>query len=116
MPVREGPRTYLDPRLEPGIHFHTLPDLATIRGYILAMDAGTRGAESMKASWKVEFVDEPAGMSAAIVQVAGGVVIAHTLMRPPGTAQEGESHSMNSMVQAVQEADLPLAEDGSPRT
>ena len=37
MPVKEGPRTYLEPRLEPGIHFHTLPDLATIRGYILAM-------------------------------------------------------------------------------
>ena len=39
MPVREGPQTYLEPRLEPGLHFHTLPDLATIRGYILAMDA-----------------------------------------------------------------------------
>ena len=107
MPVREGPRTYLDPRLEPGIHFHTLPDLATIRGYILAMDAGTRGAESMKASWKVEFVDEPAGMSAAIAQVVAGLAIVHTVMRGPGTAQEGESHSINLVVQSVHEADLP---------
>ena len=34
MPVREGPRTCLEPRLKPGLHFHTLPDLATIQGYI----------------------------------------------------------------------------------
>ena len=107
MPVREGRKTYLDPKLEPGIHFHTLPDLATIRGYIFAMDAGTPGAESMKAAKKVEFVDEPAGMCAAVVQVAGGVAIAHTVMRGPGTAQEGESRSINSVVQTVQEADLP---------
>ena len=60
MPVREGLRTYLDPKLEPGIHFHALPDLATIRGYMLAMDAGTPGAESMKAARKVEFVSRQA--------------------------------------------------------
>ena len=32
MPVVMGPQTYLEPRLEPGLHFHRLPDLATIRG------------------------------------------------------------------------------------
>ena len=38
MPVEMGPRTYLEPCLEPGVHFHRLPDLATIRGYIMACD------------------------------------------------------------------------------
>ena len=49
-------------------------------------------------------------MSAAVVQVAGGVAIAHTVMRGPGTAQEAESHPINSVVRAVQEADLPPAD------
>ena len=31
MPVPEGTRTYLEPCLEPGIHFHAAPDLATVR-------------------------------------------------------------------------------------
>ena len=31
-------------------------------------------------------------------------------MRGPGTAQEGESHAINSVVQTVQEADLPPAD------
>ena len=107
MPAREGPRTYLDPKLKPGIHVHVLLHLATVRGYILAMDAGTPGEESMKAARQVEFVDEPAGMSAAIAQVVAGLAIVHTVMRGPGTAQEGESHSINLVVQSVHEADLP---------
>ena len=72
MPVLMGPRTYLEPRLEPGLHFHRLPDLATIRGYILAMEAGTPGAESRKEAREAEFVDDLAGMAAAIVQDVGG--------------------------------------------
>ena len=111
MPVAMGPRTYLEPCLEPGLHFHKPPDLATIRGYILAMDAGTPGAESRKEARGAQFVDDPKGMAAAIIQDEGGVVIAHTVVRGPGTAQEGEAHAMNSMIRAVMEAtDLPPAD------
>ena len=80
MPVREGPRTYLEPRLEPGLHFHTLSDLATIRGYILAMDAGTPDAESRKVARGVEFVEDTKGMAAAIIQNVRGVFVTHTVM------------------------------------
>ena len=108
MPAREGPRTYLDPKLEPGIHFHVFADLATIRGYLLPMDSGTPSAESMKAARRVEFVDEPAGMTAAVAQVVGGEAIAHTVMFGLGTAQEGECHAINSVVQSAKKADLRL--------
>ena len=84
MPVAIGPRTYLEPRLEPGLHFHRLPDLATIKGYILAMDAGTPDANSRKEARGAEFVDDPKGMAATIIQDVGGAVIAHTVMRGPG--------------------------------
>ena len=109
MPVQEGARTYLEPKLEPGIHFHTPPDLATIRGFIFSMDAGIPSAEGMKEARQAEYVDEPGKMAAAVVQVAGGVAVAHSVMKGPGTAQEGESHAINNAVQTVQAADLPPA-------
>ena len=37
MPAEEGPQTYLEPCLEPGIHFHDPPDLATVQCFICAM-------------------------------------------------------------------------------
>ena len=45
MPVQMGPRSSLEPRLEPGrlepgLHFHQLADLVPIRGFITAWDAG----------------------------------------------------------------------------
>ena len=49
-------------------------------------------------------------MAAAIIQEAGGVTVAHTVMRGAGTAQEGEADAMNSMIRAVMAADLPPAE------
>ena len=61
----------------------------------------------MKAARRVEFVDEPSCMAAAVAQVVGGEAIAHTVMRGPGTAQEGECHAINSVVQSAKEADLP---------
>ena len=44
-------------------------------------------------------------MPSAIIQEVGGGTIAHTVMRGPGTAQVGEEHAMNSMIQAGWEAD-----------
>ena len=67
MPVREGAGTYLTPKLEPGIHFHTPPDLATIRGFVFFMGASIPGAEGMKEARQAEFVDEPGKMAAAVV-------------------------------------------------
>ena len=67
MPVSEGPRTYLEPCLEPGIHFHTAPDLATVRGYICAMDVGNPDAKSRGQARGEEVVDDPEGMAAANV-------------------------------------------------
>ena len=41
----------------------------------------------------------------------GGEMVAHTVMRGPGTTQEGEGNAMNLMIQAVMEAaDLPPAD------
>ena len=40
-PVPCHPPNILYPHTEPGIHFHTLPNLAMIRGKIVAVDAGT---------------------------------------------------------------------------
>ena len=62
------------------------------------MDAGTPDAESRKVARGVELVEDPKGMAAAIIQDVGGVSVAHTVMRGPGTAQEGEAHAMNSMI------------------
>ena len=109
MPVTEGPRTYLEPCLEPGIHFHTLPDLAAIRGIILAMDAGNPDAESRKEARGAEFIDDPKGMAAAIVQDVNGEAVSYSVMRGPATAQEGEAHSINTIIVGVQLADLPPA-------
>lgn len=74
MPVAMGPRTYLEPRLEPGVHFHRLPDLATIRGYIMAWDAGNPSADDRKEAREVEEIDDPRGMSAAIIQEVDGAL------------------------------------------
>ena len=76
MPVAMGPQTYLEPRLEPGVHFHQLPDLATIRGYIMAWDAGNPSADNRKEATEVESVDDLKGMAAAIIQEVDGAVIA----------------------------------------
>ena len=43
-------------------------------------------------------------MAAAIIQEAGGEVISRTVLRGPGTAQEGEALSMNVAIRSVQEA------------
>ena len=101
MPAPGGPRTYLEPCLEPGIHFHTPPDLATVRGYDFAMDAGHPSAESRAEARGVETVNDPEGMAAAIVQDVGGRAISHSVMRGPATAQEGEAHSINAVVTPV---------------
>ena len=79
MLVQMGPRTYLEPRLEPGMHFHRLPDLATIRGYIMAWDAGNPSADDRKEAREVEELDDPRGMAAAIVQEEDGEVIEFTV-------------------------------------
>ena len=61
MPVMEGPLSV------PGIHFHTPPDLATVRGFLCAMDAGHPDAENRKKARGAEFIDDPEVMAAAIV-------------------------------------------------
>ena len=81
MPVLEGPRTYLEPCLEPGIHFHTAPDLATVRGFICAMDAGNPYVDSREQARGAEFVDDLEGMAAAIVQDVGGRAVSYSVMR-----------------------------------
>ena len=109
MPMTEGPQTYLEPCLEPGIQFHTPLDLATIRGIVLAMDAGNQDAESRKEARGAEFVDDPEGIAAAIVQDVDGEAVSYSVMRGPATAQEGEAHSINTIIVGVQQADLPPA-------
>ena len=86
MPVEMGPRTYLEPRLEPGVHFHRLPDLATTGGYIMAWDAGNPSADDHKEAREVEELNDPRGMAAAIVQEEDGEVIEYTVVRGPAIA------------------------------
>ena len=111
MPVAMGSRTYLEPRLEPGIHFHRLPDLATIRGNIMSWDPGNPSDEDRKEAREVKFVDDPNGMAAAIVQEVDGMVIAHTVIRGLVTSQEGEAHAMDTAVKYSREATGLLAAD-----
>ena len=96
MPVEKGPPTYPEPRLEPGVHFHHLPDLATIRGYMMAWDAGNPSADVRKEAREVEELNNPRGMAAAIVEEVNGAVIGYTVVRGPATSQEGEAVSMSS--------------------
>ena len=73
------------------------------------MDAGNPDAESRKEARGEEFINDPKGMAAAIVQDVGGEAVSYSVMRGPATAQEGEAHSINTMIVGVQLADLPLA-------
>ena len=115
MPVEKGPPTYPEPRLEPGVHFHHLPDLATIRGYMMAWDAGNPSADVRKEAREVEELNNPRGMAAAIVEEVNGAVIGYTVVRGPATSQEGEALSMNTAIKSAQEATgLPLADKEHP--
>ena len=57
------------------------------------MDAGNPDAESRKEARGEEFINDPKGMAAAIVQGVGGEAVSCSVMRGPATAQEGEAHS-----------------------
>ena len=71
----------LYPRTEPGIHFHDLPELATVRGKLPGIDAGTasEGEEGRPPMSAAGYAAGAAGQGEA--SVAGG----------PGTSQEGEA-------------------------
>ena len=84
-----GPRTFLEPRLEPGVNFHQLPDLVTIWGFITAWDAGNPSVEERQEAREVDEVDDPKGMAAAIIQEVDGEVVFRTVLRGPATSQEG---------------------------
>ena len=99
-----GPRTYLEPGLEPGVHFHRLPDLATMQGDIIAWDAGNPSADDRKEAGEVEAVGDVRGMAAAIVQEVDGAVIARTVVLGPALSQEGVALSMNTAIKSAHEA------------
>ena len=67
MPVEMGPRTFPEPRQEPGVYFHPLPNVVTIRGFITAWDAGNLSVEERVEAREVDKVDDPPGMAAAII-------------------------------------------------
>ena len=72
----------LAPKTEPGIWLHGLPALGTLRGAIVAMDAG----------------DTPAGMAmAGVAQCGPGAYQAH-VASGVGTSQEGEAMILLSYV------------------
>ena len=73
------------------------------------MEAGKPDAESRGEARGEEFVDDPEGMAAAIVQDVEGRAVSYSVMKGPGTGQEGEAHSINVAVVAVQHSDLPPA-------
>ena len=70
----EGP-VYLEAREEPGVHFRELPALATIKGRIVALDAGTKEGGGVVA------VGVMMTENGREEDTAGG----------PGTAQDGEA-------------------------
>ena len=74
MPVDMGPRTFLEPRLDPGVHFHQVTDMVTIRGLVVAWDAGNPSVAERQEAREEEDIEDPQGMAAAIIQEAGGEV------------------------------------------
>ena len=81
------PPQVLAPNAEPGIWFHDLPALATLRGTIAAVDAGTT----------------PAGMAMVGVAQSGHEAYrAHAASRV-GTSQEGEAMILLSYVMGLAE-------------
>ena len=72
MPVDMGPRTFLEPRLDPGVHFHQVADMVTIRGLLVALDAGHPSEAERQEAREEEDIEDPEGMAAAIIQEAGG--------------------------------------------
>ena len=72
MPVDMGPRTFLEPRLDPGVHFHQIADMVTIRGFITAWDAGNPSVAERQEAREVDEIDDPKGMAAAVIQEVDG--------------------------------------------
>ena len=89
-----GPRlppNILYPHTEPGLHFHDLPELATVRGRILGVDAGTAraGEEGRPPMSAAGYAAGATGEGEA--SVAGG----------PGTSQKGEALALIEYVIAL---------------
>ena len=86
----EGPvedLVFLEARETPGIHFRELPTLATIRGRIVALDAGTTEGGGVVAVGVMMTDNGPEE------DTAGG----------PGTAQDGEALALITYVRALRD-------------
>ena len=84
--------TVLQPVTTPGLHFHHVPHLATIKGIIIGMNADTPRPKERAEAKGVEHVgNEGLGMSANGTQSGPGGVITRCVIRAPATAQEGEA-------------------------
>ena len=84
-PGATDPPHVLAPKTEPGIWFHDLPALATLRGTVVAVDAGTT----------------PAGMAMAGVAERGHEAYQAQVASGVGTSQEGEAMVLLSYVRRL---------------
>ena len=79
------PPQVLAPKVKPGIWFHDLPALATLRGTVAAVDAGTT----------------PAGMAMAGVAQSGLEAYKTYMASGVGTSQEGEAMILLSYIRRL---------------
>ena len=86
----------------PGLHFHTVPYLATVQRIIVGMDAETPNPMEWARARGLEHpLDECNGMSAAEVQLGSDGEIAKLVVRALGTAKEREAMTLMVYVQAA---------------
>ena len=84
--------TIIQPVTTPGLHFHHVPHLATIKGPIVSMDAGTPRPQKRAEAGGVDHTgNEGPGMSANGTPSAPEGTITRSVVRAPATAQEGEA-------------------------
>ena len=67
MPVDMGPRTFLEPKLDPGVHFRHVTEMVTVRGVLLGWDAGHPSVAERQEAREEDDIEDPEGMAAAII-------------------------------------------------
>ena len=98
MPVDMGPRTFLEPNLDPGVHFHRVTEMVTVQGVLLGWDAGIPSVAERQEAREEDDIEDPEGMAAAIIQEAGGNFPHSTAGSGDGPGRGGPLHECGHQV------------------
>uniref|UniRef100_A0A7S1J937 Uncharacterized protein n=1 Tax=Eutreptiella gymnastica TaxID=73025 RepID=A0A7S1J937_9EUGL len=105
VPVRCAPPRVVDPITTPGVHFHEVDHVATIRGIVVGTDAGTPKSGARCQARNIQYVGPPelpmlaAGAQWKVVDDVGFVT--SSTIQAPATAQEGEAKSLITYAKAA---------------